>query len=82
MHLRKCLDGSAGEDTAREVANQVAFADVILLNKIDLVSAAALDEAEAAVHDINAVARVIHTRLDTDNCPQWLSRVRRFASRR
>lgn len=41
-----------------EVQEQIAFADVILLNKIDLVSAAELDELEARLHAMNAAAKI------------------------
>ena len=74
--LRKCLAGTPGDDTATEVTSQIAFADTVLLSKIDLVAADELSAAEAAVRDINPVAQLIHAQLDTDDCPQWLSRVR------
>jgi G3E family GTPase len=41
---------------------QIAFADVILLNKIDLVDAAALARIERRVRGISATAAVIHSR--------------------
>jgi G3E family GTPase len=41
---------------------QIAFADVILLNKIDLVDAAALEGIERRLRAINATANVIHSR--------------------
>ncbi len=41
---------------------QIAFADVILLNKIDLVDAAALKRIERRVRGISATAAVIHSR--------------------
>jgi G3E family GTPase len=41
---------------------QIAFADVILLNKIDLVDAAALEHIERRVRGISATAAVIHSR--------------------
>jgi G3E family GTPase len=46
------------EDT-HEAADQIAFADVIVLNKIDLVSADALAEVERRIRQINRFA-VIH----------------------
>ncbi|QYM78249.1 GTP-binding protein [Horticoccus luteus] len=52
-HILQHLDS---EDEARK---QVAFADVILLNKTDLVSPAELDALEERIHHINAVARII-----------------------
>jgi G3E family GTPase len=45
-----------------EVKEQIAFADVILLNKTDLVSSAELDALEARIHGMNAAAKVYRTR--------------------
>ncbi|HXN79295.1 MAG TPA: GTP-binding protein [Steroidobacteraceae bacterium] len=41
---------------------QIAFADVIVLNKIDLVDAVALERIERRVRGISATAAVIHSR--------------------
>jgi G3E family GTPase len=41
---------------------QIAFADVILLNKTDLVDAAALERIERRLRAISATAKVIHSR--------------------
>jgi G3E family GTPase len=49
-------------DEGREAKEQVAFADIILLNKVDLVSPAELDRLEARVHRMNTVARILRTR--------------------
>jgi G3E family GTPase len=46
---------------APEAKNQIAFADVILINKTDLVSAAELGEVEARIRGINPYARVHKT---------------------
>jgi G3E family GTPase len=46
---------------APEAKNQIAFADVILINKTDLVSAAELDEIEARIRGINRYAKVHKT---------------------
>ncbi|MFG1402956.1 CobW family GTP-binding protein [Xanthobacter sediminis] len=46
---------------APEAKNQVAFADVILLNKTDLVSAEALNEVEARIRGINPYAKLYRT---------------------
>ncbi len=46
---------------APEAKNQVAFADVILLNKTDLVSAQELEEVEARIRGINPYARLYRT---------------------
>jgi G3E family GTPase len=42
-----------------ETGTQVAFADVIVLNKTDLVSSAQLDDLERKVRSINALARIV-----------------------
>ncbi|GLK67203.1 CobW family GTP-binding protein [Hansschlegelia plantiphila] len=46
---------------APEAKNQIAFADVILLNKVDLVTGDELDEVEGRIRAINPYARVIRT---------------------
>jgi G3E family GTPase len=45
-----------------EALKQVAFADVILLNKTDLVAPAELDALEKRIRSINAVARIHRTK--------------------
>ncbi|MBD1857573.1 GTP-binding protein, partial [Leptolyngbya sp. FACHB-1624] len=47
---------------ADEAQEQIAFADVILLNKIDLISAAELDELEQKIRSMNAMAKIYRTR--------------------
>ena len=49
-------------DTEDESVKQLAFADVILLNKTDLVSPAELDALESRIHGINAVAKIHRTK--------------------
>ncbi len=49
-------------DKDDESMKQVAFADVILLNKTDLVSPADLDALEARIKRINAVAKIHRTK--------------------
>jgi G3E family GTPase len=46
---------------APEAKNQIAFADVILVNKTDLVTAAELSEVEARIRAINPYARLHRT---------------------
>ncbi len=46
---------------APEAKNQIAFADVILLNKTDLVTPAELEDVEARIRGINPYARLIRT---------------------
>lgn len=45
-------------DSCDEAVRQIAFADVILLNKTDLVTPAELDALEARVKSINGVAKI------------------------
>lgn len=56
---------TAGPNDARSVADllvdQVEFADVVLLNKIDLVTAERLGAVEAVVRRLNPTARLLHT---------------------
>jgi G3E family GTPase len=46
---------------APEIKNQIAFADVILINKTDLISAQELDDIEAHIRGINPYARLHKT---------------------
>lgn len=48
-------------DRAHEAQEQLAFADVVLLNKTDLVSAEELAAVEARIRRINPYARIHHT---------------------
>ncbi len=45
-----------------EAAEQIAFADLVLLNKTDLVTAEELDSIEAELRQINRLARITRTR--------------------
>jgi G3E family GTPase len=44
-----------------EAQKQIAFADVIVLNKIDLVPASEVDRLEARIHRVNAAAKIHRT---------------------
>jgi len=55
----------------KEAEDQIAFADVILLNKVDLVSADALAEIEKTVRSINRFAKIIRT----DKCDVPLDQI-------
>ncbi|WP_343419626.1 GTP-binding protein [Candidatus Flexifilum breve] len=48
-------------DDSDEAQEQIAFADVILLNKTDLVAPADLDRLEARLHAMNAAAKIYRT---------------------
>jgi G3E family GTPase len=49
-------------DESDEVKEQIAFADVILLNKVDLVSPDELDQLEARIHSMNSAARIFRAK--------------------
>jgi len=59
---------------APEAKNQIAFADVILLNKTDLVAAEELSEVEARIRGINPYARVHKTERCRIALPEVLGR--------
>ena len=48
-------------DENSEVKEQIAFADAILLNKVDLVSNSDLDQLEARIHSMNSAAKIHRT---------------------
>lgn len=54
------------EDDQRSIAhlliNQVEFADVILLNKLDLVRAEEADAVERVIRNLNVLAKIIRTK--------------------
>jgi G3E family GTPase len=58
VDAKHIADRLADSDEAKA---QIAFADVLLLNKTDLVSSAELDAAEARIRAINPTARIIRT---------------------
>jgi G3E family GTPase len=59
-HLIQHLDDEKPEDTENEAVEQIAFADRIVINKIDLVDDATLTEVERRVRQINRHVEVIH----------------------
>jgi G3E family GTPase len=59
---------------APEAKNQIAFADVILLNKADLVSKAELAEVEARIRGLNRYARIHRTERCAVPLPEVLGR--------
>ena len=48
-------------DKNAEVKEQIAFADVVLLNKVDLVSSAELNALESRIHSMNSAAKIHRT---------------------
>lgn len=61
---------------ADEAIKQLAFADVILLNKTALVMPAELDELEQRIRSMNAMAKIYRTKDLSENsqkaCHRWL----------
>jgi G3E family GTPase len=49
-------------DDSDEVKEQIAFADVILLNKVDLVRVDELDQLEARIRKMNSAAKIFRTK--------------------
>ena len=49
-------------DSSSECKEQVAFADVLLLNKTDLVSKPELDQLEVRIRSMNAMAKIYRTK--------------------
>jgi G3E family GTPase len=60
-HILPHLDEQKPEGVENESVEQVAFADRIVINKIDLVPAEQVDEVEARVRAINGVAEVVRS---------------------
>ena len=58
-------------DQGDESVKQIAFADVVILNKVDLVADASLEAVETRIHGINSVARIHRAR----NCDVPLDKV-------
>jgi G3E family GTPase len=58
QHLDEIKDS---EEAVNEAVQQVAFADKILLNKVDLVSRADLQRVKERLHSINSFAEIIET---------------------
>lgn len=68
-HVLRHLDEQKPEGVENEAVEQVAFADRILLNKVDLVSLAEKAEVVRRLRGINAFAEVLeatHSRFDLD----------------
>ncbi|KAK9807885.1 hypothetical protein WJX72_012232 [[Myrmecia] bisecta] len=60
-HVTQHLDEVKPDDTVNEALEQIAYADRIILNKTDLVSAQELDVLEERIRGINRLAQVQRT---------------------
>ena len=60
-HITQHLDEEKPEGVENESVEQIAFADRIMLNKIDLVSEEELAEVESKIKSINRFAPMYHT---------------------
>ena len=60
-HITQHLDEEKPEDVENEAVEQLAFADRIMLNKIDLVSQEEMSEVESRIKSINNFAPIYHT---------------------
>ncbi len=60
-HILQHLDEIKPEGVENESVEQVAFADRILLNKIDLVSEVELEEVTKKIQAINMSAPIVRT---------------------
>jgi G3E family GTPase len=68
-HILDHLDEVKPDGVDNEAVEQVAFADRIVINKIDLVGEEVLDRVEERLRSINAVAQIVrsaHARIDLD----------------
>ena len=68
-HIIQHVEEEKPEDVENEAVEQLAFADRIILNKIDLVSEDYLKEVESKIKSINGFAPIYHTQnslVDTD----------------
>lgn len=76
QHLARHLEDGGSHGDVNEAVNQIAFADIILLNKIDLVSAEELQQARDLVRSINVTADLIEVQLtaqgeEAESLPSW-----------
>jgi len=68
-HIEAHLDELRPEGVENEALEQIAFADRLVVNKIDLVDADALRRVERRLRSVNAVAEIVlstHARVDLD----------------
>jgi G3E family GTPase len=57
---------------ADEAQEQIAFADIVLLNKTDLVTVEELEDLEKRIRDMNAIAKIYRTKNSDMNMDQLL----------
>jgi G3E family GTPase len=76
-HLPIQLDDTRPGGIAREAVEQIAFADRLLINKVDLVTADAVDDVERRVRDINTSAEMLRTTMSAVEL-DWVLDVRGF----
>ena len=60
-HLLLHLDEIKADGVENEAVEQLAFADRVVINKVDLVDAPQLADVERRIREINALAPLIHT---------------------
>ncbi|CAH2033881.1 unnamed protein product [Thlaspi arvense] len=60
-NLRFQLNERRDSSSFPEAFNQIAFADTIIMNKVDLISQEESDELEKEIHSINSLANVIRS---------------------
>ena len=60
-HIIQHLDDEKPEDVENEAVEQLAFADRVMLNKIDLVTDEEIKEVESRIRSINISAPIYHT---------------------
>jgi G3E family GTPase len=60
-HITQHVEEEKPEDVENEAVEQLAFADRILLNKIDLVSQERIEEVESTIKSINGFAPIYQT---------------------
>ena len=60
-HIVQHLDEKKPEGIENESVEQLAFADRIMLNKIDLVNEEEINEVESRIKSINGFAPIFHT---------------------
>ena len=61
LDRRMAVADEDGRNVADLLVDQVEFADVLLLNKVDLVSSTQLGQVQAVIRRLNPHARLIHT---------------------